>query len=217
MGERPTGTVTFLFSDVEGSTRRWDADPEGMRVELAAHDEVLRAAVESHGGWLFKHTGDDEVHKTSLGRRLLRDTNRGEPDLSVPDSDLIVRWTRRSRMADDERPPVWVGHIVVNATDRAEATRFYLDLGMREIEINDQVSVLELRGGTHLVVVGGDPAADAPFDLMVDDIDGAHEKWAELGMEPSSIERGRIHDKFFLTDPSGTRITINSSHVVGTV
>jgi predicted ATPase len=50
--------VTFLFTDVEGSTRRWEADAEGMRAALAAHDEVLRAAIEAHGGWLFKHTGD---------------------------------------------------------------------------------------------------------------------------------------------------------------
>src|ERR1700750_1256155 len=50
--------MTFLFTDVEGSTRRWEADAEGMRVALAAHDEVLRAAIEEHGGWLFKHTGD---------------------------------------------------------------------------------------------------------------------------------------------------------------
>jgi class 3 adenylate cyclase len=54
----PSGVVTFLFTDVEGSTRRWEADAEGMRAALAAHDEVLRKAIEAHGGWLFKHTGD---------------------------------------------------------------------------------------------------------------------------------------------------------------
>ena len=54
----PSGVVTFLFTDVEGSTRRWEADADGMRAALAAHDEVLRAAIEAHGGWLFKHTGD---------------------------------------------------------------------------------------------------------------------------------------------------------------
>jgi predicted ATPase/class 3 adenylate cyclase len=54
----PSGVVTFLFTDVEGSTRRWEADAEGMRVALAAHDEVLRGAIEAQGGWLFKHTGD---------------------------------------------------------------------------------------------------------------------------------------------------------------
>jgi predicted ATPase len=54
----PSGVVTFLFTDVEGSTRRWEADADAMRVALAAHDEVLREAIEAHGGWLFKHTGD---------------------------------------------------------------------------------------------------------------------------------------------------------------
>jgi predicted ATPase/class 3 adenylate cyclase len=54
----PSGVVTFLFTDVEGSTRRWESDAEGMRVALAAHDEVLRDAIEVHRGWLFKHTGD---------------------------------------------------------------------------------------------------------------------------------------------------------------
>jgi class 3 adenylate cyclase len=50
--------VTFLFTDVEGSTRRWEADAQAMRAALAAHDKVLRRAIEAHGGWLFKHTGD---------------------------------------------------------------------------------------------------------------------------------------------------------------
>jgi predicted ATPase len=50
--------VTFLFTDVEGSTRRWEADAEGMRAALAAHDEVSCKAIEAHGGWVFKHTGD---------------------------------------------------------------------------------------------------------------------------------------------------------------
>ena len=57
-GDPPSGVVTFLFTDVEGSTRRWEADADGMRIALAAHDEVLREAIESHGGLLFKHTGD---------------------------------------------------------------------------------------------------------------------------------------------------------------
>ena len=54
----PSGIVTFLFTDVEGSTRRWEADPDGMRDALATHDQALRQAIETRGGWLFKHTGD---------------------------------------------------------------------------------------------------------------------------------------------------------------
>ncbi len=43
---------------VEGSTRRWEADADGMRVALTAHDTVLRTVIDAHGGCLFKHTGD---------------------------------------------------------------------------------------------------------------------------------------------------------------
>ena len=57
-GAAPSGVVTFLFTDVEGSTRRWEADPDEMRIALAAHDEVLRSSIEAHGGFIFKHTGD---------------------------------------------------------------------------------------------------------------------------------------------------------------
>ncbi len=56
--DAPSGVVTFLFTDVEGSTRRWEADPDGMRAALAAHDDLLWATVAAHRGWLFKHTGD---------------------------------------------------------------------------------------------------------------------------------------------------------------
>jgi predicted ATPase/class 3 adenylate cyclase len=54
----PSGVVTFLFTDVEGSTGRWEADADSMRAALAAHDAVLRKAIEAHGGFMFKHTGD---------------------------------------------------------------------------------------------------------------------------------------------------------------
>jgi predicted ATPase/class 3 adenylate cyclase len=54
----PSGVVTFLFTDVEGSTRRWEADADAMRAALVAHDEVFREAIEAHSGFLFKHTGD---------------------------------------------------------------------------------------------------------------------------------------------------------------
>lgn len=54
----PTGTVTFLFTDIEGSTKLWEAHPEPMRLALAQHDDLLRACIESHGGQVFKTVGD---------------------------------------------------------------------------------------------------------------------------------------------------------------
>jgi len=54
----PTGTVTFLFTDVEGSTRLWEDHPDAMHGVLARHDEIVRGAIESHGGYVVKTTGD---------------------------------------------------------------------------------------------------------------------------------------------------------------
>jgi hypothetical protein len=50
--------VTFLFTDIEGSTRRWEADPDVMRVALGTHNKVLRGTVEANDGQMFNYTGD---------------------------------------------------------------------------------------------------------------------------------------------------------------
>lgn len=59
--DRPTGTVTFLFTDVEGSTGLWAADAEAMSASLRLHDEVLRSVLESHSGYVFSTAGDSFV------------------------------------------------------------------------------------------------------------------------------------------------------------
>ena len=57
----PTGTVTFLFTDIEGSTRLWETDAAGMRDALARHDEVLRHTIERHDGHIFATNYDDLI------------------------------------------------------------------------------------------------------------------------------------------------------------
>jgi predicted ATPase/class 3 adenylate cyclase/Tfp pilus assembly protein PilF len=54
----PTGTVTFLFTDIEGSTKMWESHPKAMQPALTLHDEILRDATEQHGGYVFKTVGD---------------------------------------------------------------------------------------------------------------------------------------------------------------
>jgi predicted ATPase/class 3 adenylate cyclase len=54
----PTGTVTFLFTDIEGSTKRWEEQPQAMQRALRRHDTILRAAIEQSGGYVFKTMGD---------------------------------------------------------------------------------------------------------------------------------------------------------------
>jgi predicted ATPase/class 3 adenylate cyclase len=58
MADLPTGTVTFLFTDIEGSTKRWEQNLESMRVALTRHDTILREAIEEHNGSVFKTVGD---------------------------------------------------------------------------------------------------------------------------------------------------------------
>ena len=54
----PCGTLTFLFTDIEGSTRLWEQQPAEMQVALSHHDEVLRGSIQSHSGHVFKAAGD---------------------------------------------------------------------------------------------------------------------------------------------------------------
>jgi predicted ATPase/class 3 adenylate cyclase len=54
----PTGTLTFLFTDIEGSTRLWEHDAPAMQAALARHDELLKLAIEERGGYVFKTVGD---------------------------------------------------------------------------------------------------------------------------------------------------------------
>lgn len=56
MIEAPTGT--FLFTDIEGSTRMWERSPSAMSLALARHDEILKSTIEAHGGHVFKTVGD---------------------------------------------------------------------------------------------------------------------------------------------------------------
>ena len=58
MSPPPTGTITFLFSDIEGSSQKWEQQPEAMRLALAGHDALLRQTFEAHGGYVFKTIGD---------------------------------------------------------------------------------------------------------------------------------------------------------------
>ena len=58
LNELPTGTIAFLFTDIEGSTQLWERYPAAMKVALVWHDELLRRAIESRHGRIVKSTGD---------------------------------------------------------------------------------------------------------------------------------------------------------------
>ncbi len=58
MTNPPTGTITFLFTDIEGSTKRWERFPDEMRSALKRHDALLRNSIEANSGYVFKTVGD---------------------------------------------------------------------------------------------------------------------------------------------------------------
>ena len=124
-----------------------------------------------------------------------------------------------SKSQPDERPAAWVGHIALRVPDVKASKVFFMQLGMRDVEPDLEIAILELRGGTHLLLL---PSAEeiasdavASFDIMLDDLDGAHQTLSERGHEPSAIEDGTIHRSFQVEEPGGHTITINSSHASG--
>ena|SRR5438270_2162611 len=123
-----------------------------------------------------------------------------------------------SKKEKDPRPPVWIGHVVLE-TDRLEATaEFMRKLGMRPVFQSQGVSILELRGGTHLVLVAKQQvvAGDASFDLMVEDLQATHEQFSSLGLAPSPIGPSTAnHTCFTVREPAGHVISFYSNHVSG--
>lgn len=117
--------------------------------------------------------------------------------------------------SDDQRPAVWVGHIGLHSEEVAASCRFMRDAGMRLIIEEESFALLELRGGTHLVITDDRDSSllRGRFDLMVDDLEATHARLAELGYAPGEIERGKIHDSFEVREPGGNSILFNSSHV----
>ncbi|HLI22646.1 MAG TPA: VOC family protein [Stellaceae bacterium] len=121
-----------------------------------------------------------------------------------------------ARRPRDRRPPVAIGHVCFEARDVAAAAAWLEEVGLRPIASDDDFAVMELRGGTHLVVTAAarkrKRGAEAPFDLMVDDIDKTRRRFAAKGLAPSRIHCGAIRDSFELPGPDGVRVTVLSSH-----
>jgi len=116
----------------------------------------------------------------------------------------------------DERPAIAVAHVVMHTPRLAESFAFMRSLGMRPISDGPRVSILEMRGGTHLILMLDDSATahDASFDLMVDDLHATHRHLEALGLAPSPIEARPMvsHELFTVREPGGQTITIYSSH-----
>ena len=114
----------------------------------------------------------------------------------------------------DSRPDIAIGHVRLSVENVAVTTDFFVKLGIRTIVEQEEFAVLELRGGTHLVLRTWDERETSPvaFDVMVDDIDAAYAQLEDYGIDVTDISRGRIHDRFDVRTPDHRALTINSSH-----
>lgn len=106
----PTGTVTFLFTDIEGSTKLWERYPIAMRAALAHHDTLLRQAIEAKAGYVFKTVGDafcaafttaPQAVEAALAAQLALKSSNEDADLLAPKPDIRVRMALHSGTAEE--------------------------------------------------------------------------------------------------------------------
>jgi len=117
----PTGTVTFLFTDIEGSTALWEQNPEAMQAALARHDRLLRRAIESSDGSVVKGTGDGLYAVFAAAANALAACLTAQRSLQAREEGA----SDRDPAASDARPPV------------ALAVRMGLHTGVAEIREGD--------------------------------------------------------------------------------
>ena len=144
-GGWPTGTVTFLFTDVEGSTALWAQDSGAMASSLEMHDRVVRSSVEAHGGFVFTTAGDSfavAFGRASDAVQAARDAQHGLAAARWPGPALKVRMGLHLGETE-ERGGDYFGP-VVNTAARVEAAGHGGQVLMSELvkaaaEINDDV------------------------------------------------------------------------------
>jgi catechol 2,3-dioxygenase-like lactoylglutathione lyase family enzyme len=116
----------------------------------------------------------------------------------------------------EDRPRFAIGHVTLTAADVRALTDFYVDIGMRPVMTTDRMAIIELLGGTHIVISNGESGGQQ-LDLIVDDIDETHGVLAAVGGNPSGIRQGSPHSTFTARDPEGNQLAIHSDHAIGPV
>ena len=118
-------------------------------------------------------------------------------------------------------PPIAIGHVTLRVSDVGLAADFYHALGLRPILKQEELAILELRGGTHLILfrAKGKPKAGPVrvFDFMVEDIEAAHAVMEKAGVGGTAICEDHLagHLWFEVTDPDGHVLKVFSSHTGG--
>ena len=124
-------------------------------------------------------------------------------------------------MEKTDKPDVWVGHVVLKVNDLDAAINLCKVAGMRFVtRIKEKIGILELRAGTHLLLMlADDIAKDQYLDLMVEDLEAMRVRLLEAGYSPTEIKKNSngVHNIFEINNFAGTKIIFYDSHVVGVV
>ena len=117
------------------------------------------------------------------------------------------------------RPGIWIGQVTRRIRDVGQSCEFFTSLGFRPIMTGEQIAILELRGGTHLLLFEDSREYKAisnnEFDLMVEDVEAIHKDLQVKRVKVSKLKQDRFHTYFEATDPDGRKWRINSDHTEG--
>ena len=153
-----SGIVTFLFTDIEGSTRRWESDADEMRAALENHDRVLCTEVDNHHGQVFKHTGDGVCAVFQSPRDAVEAAVAAQRNLALPVRMGVATGEAQLRGADyygavlNRAARVMAcghgGQILLDGLTAALVTEFALiDLGRRRLrDLAKPVEIFQVQG-----------------------------------------------------------------------
>jgi len=125
------------------------------------------------------------------------------------------------RVDSGGRPLIAIGHVTLRVVDVARAAAFYAELGLRPVWQRPSMAVLELAGGTHLMLFQAKRAPKAAsvrsFDFMVSDVEALRARLAATGVETTELAEDQVsgHRWFQASDPDGHLLRIYSDHTEG--
>jgi GNAT superfamily N-acetyltransferase len=215
----PLGFCMTNADEVSQLFIRADARGTGVAAALLVDAEQRIGALGVRVAWLACAIGNERAARF-YERNGWHRSGTVLSRLPTPDGEFPLEvWRYEKDLGDSGRPAAGVAHVVLETDRMEESVRFMRFLGMRTIFDGPAVSVHEMRGGTHLILMAKKTVAacDAAFDLMVDDLQGMRERLESAGFEPSPIEdRAAIdHQVFSVREPAGHLITFFSSHASG--
>jgi GNAT superfamily N-acetyltransferase len=196
-----------------------EARGSGVAATLLADAEEHIGALGFETAWLACGIGNERAARF-YEKNGWRRVGNMISELSTPDGLFPLEvWRYEKALYEESLPRVGVAHVVLETDRMEETSRFMRIIGMRPIFNGPEVSVYEMRGGTHLIIMRRDNVAkgNASFDLMVDNLHSTRERFKAAGLDPSPIEARLAidHEVFTLQEPAGHVITFFSSHASG--